>query len=154
MLRPCTPPAAATASSGVDPPLSQLRCFPPLSHLAVARRRTRLSHKDATVLAQRSRRPPPLAAGAPPRRPSPGPNQALESTPRDPRVVPRPRLAGPGRRFAEIWPDRRRPASRDPIASPQVSAGSKPRTKGRFVRNQKFHGPARKLLLKQCYRFC
>jgi hypothetical protein len=54
----------------------------------------------------------------PPRRPSPCPNQAQESTPRDPRVVPRPRPAGPSRLFAGIWPDRRRPVPRDPIASP------------------------------------
>jgi hypothetical protein len=67
------------------------------------------------------------------------PQPSTRINPQGPRVVPRPRPAGPGRR---------RLAPRDPIASPQVSAGSKPRTNGRFVRNQKFQGPARKLLLK------
>jgi hypothetical protein len=73
MLRPCPPPAAATARSGADPPLSQLRCFPPLSHLAVARRRTRLSHRAATSPAQRSWWPPPLVDRAPLAGPLPAP---------------------------------------------------------------------------------
>jgi hypothetical protein len=146
---------AAAGSSGSGRLRTKSISPPPSPAPTLARRRTRLPHRAATLPAQWSRRPSPLAANAPPpRRPSPYPNPAPESIPRDPRVVHRPRPAGPGRRFAGIWPDRRRPAPRDPIASPQVSAGSKPRTKGRFVRNQKIQGPARKLLLKQCYRFC
>jgi hypothetical protein len=39
--------------------------------------------------------------------PPPHPERARESVPRDPGTLPRPCPAGPGRRLAGIWPDRR-----------------------------------------------
>jgi hypothetical protein len=69
-------------------------------------------------------RPPSLAAGAAPRRPSPYPIQPPESAPWDLGTLPRPCPASLGRRLAGIWPDRRCPAARDYIARLRFFPGS------------------------------
>jgi hypothetical protein len=61
-------------------------------------------------------RPPPSGAAEPPRRLLPQPVRARESSPGHLQAVLHPRPAGTGHRFARIWPDRRRPVPRDPIA--------------------------------------
>jgi hypothetical protein len=72
--------------------------------------------RNPTSPAHRPQRPPRLAAGAP-SLPAPSrPKRARKSTPSARWNLPRPRPAGLSRRFAGIWPDRRRPAPRDPIA--------------------------------------
>jgi hypothetical protein len=61
-----------------------------------------------------------LAAASPTAPPNPhagdasAPKQARELSPGTPQVALRPRQAGPGRRFAGIWPDRRRPVPKGP----------------------------------------
>jgi hypothetical protein len=67
------------------------------------------------------------------RRLLPRPVRARESSPEDPQAVPHPRPAGHCRRFAGIWPDRRRPVPGDPIASSQFFTGTHLRSKGILV---------------------
>jgi hypothetical protein len=71
----------------------------------------------------------PLCRARPPVVPLPQSSTGIES-PRDLRAVPRPRPAGHGHRVAGFWPDRRRPAPKDSIASPQIFPGTHPRSKG------------------------
>jgi hypothetical protein len=61
------------------------------------------AQQAAAATAPGCRRP---ISPAPPR-----PKRARESASRDPGSLPRLRPAGPGQRFAGIWPDRRRPAA-------------------------------------------
>jgi hypothetical protein len=117
---PLAPLEAAAASFGSGRPQVQTNPPPPSLAPTQARRRARLPHRTATSPAQRSRRPPPLVASAPTSPALSLPNRAQESTPKDPRVDPRPRPAGPGRRFAGIWPDRQRLVLGDPIAKSQL----------------------------------
>jgi hypothetical protein len=117
---PPTPIEAAAASSGFGWPQVQTNPPPPSLAPTLARRRARLPHRAATSPAQWSQRPPPLATGAATSSALSLPNRAQESTPKDLRVDPRLRPTGPGRRFAEIWPDRRRPVLGDCIAKSQI----------------------------------
>jgi hypothetical protein len=82
---------------------------------------------------------PPVAA-EPPSRLRFRPVRAWKSSPRDPQAIPRPRPAGHGRRFARIWPDRRRPVPGDPIASPNFFPRVNLQSKGFSVRNKKLLG--------------
>jgi hypothetical protein len=86
-------------------------CSPP--SLASTKARLPFTSLSRAALAGtgRSQRPPWLAVGAAPHRPSPYPIQPPESAPWDPGTLPRPCPAGPGRRLAGIWPDRRCPAA-------------------------------------------
>jgi hypothetical protein len=68
------------------------------------------------------------------------PIRAWESNPRGPRTIPRPRLARPGRRFAGIWPDRRRPVPEDDNARFVICLGSFVQSKGLVVNLQKLPG--------------
>jgi hypothetical protein len=68
---------------------------------------------------------------------APCPNRARESSPRGPRSIPRPRPAGPGRRFAGIWPDRHLSVPGDDIARFAIFLGSFVQSKDMVVNLQK-----------------
>jgi hypothetical protein len=125
-LRACQattePPAGA-----IDGNRGELRVWPAARQTELASTLPCLYSSSPTIPRPLHRAPPPVSqsrrpAGRrrPPRRPSPCPNQAKESTPKDPRVDPRPRPAGPGRRFAGIWPDRHRTVLGNRIAKFQI----------------------------------
>jgi hypothetical protein len=108
LRRHCRQPRRALGPAGCSP---KTRCPPPSLAPNRARRRACSTSRAPPRRHGRPRRSPCLAAGAAPRRPLPRPNQPSESAPWDPRPLPRPCLAGPGRRLAGIWPDRRCPAA-------------------------------------------
>jgi hypothetical protein len=68
------------------------------------------------------------------------PVRARESSLGDPHSVPRPRPAGPGRRFTGILPECRRPVPKGPIARGDFFLRANPQTRGIFVRSQIFPG--------------
>jgi hypothetical protein len=103
---------------------TKTRCSPPSLASTKARRPFTSLSRAALAGTGRSQRPPGLAAGAAPRRPSPYPIQPPESAPWDLGTLPRPCPAGPGRRLAGIWPDRRCLAAKDHIAKRNFFPGS------------------------------
>jgi hypothetical protein len=79
--RPPAPLKETAASSGSGRLHTKSISPPPSLAPTVARRRTRLPHRAATSPAQRSRRPPPLAAGAPLAGPLPAPTKHRNQPP-------------------------------------------------------------------------
>jgi hypothetical protein len=120
VLTPHSPPLPINAPSTFPCTYTSSPACPPFPRCP-----TTPAQQTAAATAPGRQRP---ISPAPPR-----PKRARESAPRDPGSLPRPRPTGPGRRFAGIWPDRRRPAPRSPIAKPKFFLRTKPQTEGIFV---------------------
>jgi hypothetical protein len=121
---PPVPWMAATAKLRSRPAQVQINPSPPSLAHAQARRRAVSPAAPSHRRHSRPRRLPCLAASAAPRRPLPRPNQPPESAPWDPGTLLRPCPAGPGRRLAGIWSDRRCPDARDHFAKINFFPGS------------------------------
>jgi hypothetical protein len=121
---PPAPLLAAAASSRPGRLCTEPSVSPPSLASTKARRHAHPTRRTPPRRHGMPRRPLCLAAGAAPRRPSPYPIQPPESAPWDPGTLPRPCPAGPGRRLAGIWPDRRCPAARNHIAKRNFFPGS------------------------------
>jgi hypothetical protein len=129
--RPPAPLKAAAASSGSGRLHTKPSSPPPPLAPTLAHQPSLVPCIKPPSPVQQSRRPPPMAASAPPiAGPLPAPTKHRNRAPRTRRTFSRPRPAGHGRRLAGFWPDLRRPAPRDPITSPQIFPGVHLRSKG------------------------